>query len=84
MDQERTTLCQEALKALEDSTILLTVAEALVKVGNYREADRLRREARLQRNLSVRLMTQANISESKNFVGAPQQTEPPKRAVLPR
>jgi hypothetical protein len=57
---------QEALRALKTSTTLLTVAESLVEAGNFSEADRLRIEAKRQRNISVRLIEKANITELAN------------------
>jgi hypothetical protein len=51
---------QRALEALRESTKTLEIAERLLDVGNVREAERLRDEAREQRNVSMRLMAQAH------------------------
>ena len=56
---QRLTLQHEALEALRQSTRTLEIAERLLNVGNIREAERLRDEAREKRNVSVWLMTQA-------------------------
>ena len=50
---------QKALEALRESTKTLEIAERLLDVGNVREAERLRDEAREKRNVSMRLMAQA-------------------------
>jgi hypothetical protein len=50
---------QKALEALQESTKTLEIAERLLDVGNIREAERLRDEAREKRNVSMRLMAQA-------------------------
>ncbi len=50
---------QKALEALRESTKTLEIAEQLLNVGNVREAERLRDEAREKRNVSMRLMEQA-------------------------
>ncbi len=50
---------QKALEALRESTKTLEIAERLLDVGNVREAERLRDEAREKRNASMRLMAQA-------------------------
>ena len=63
MESGKRNFYQEALHALKTSTRLLTVAEGLLKVGNFNEADRLRVEAKRQRNISVRLIEKANIEE---------------------
>ncbi len=49
----------KALEALRESTKTLQIAEQLLDVGNIREAERLRDEAREKRNVSMRLMAQA-------------------------
>ena len=50
---------QRAVEALEESTKTLEVADQLLKVGNYREAERLQAKAREQRKVSVQLLAQA-------------------------
>ena len=50
---------QRAVEALEESTKSLEVADQLLKVGNYREAERLQAQAREQRKVSVQLLAQA-------------------------
>jgi hypothetical protein len=60
--EDRLAIQQKALEALQQSTKTLEIAEQLVKVGNIKEAERLRDEAREQRNVSVWLMTQAKQS----------------------
>ena len=50
---------QRAVEALEESTKTLEVADQLLRVGNYREAERLQAEAREQRKVSVQLLAQA-------------------------
>jgi hypothetical protein len=50
---------QRALEALRESTKTLEIAARLLDVGNVREAERLRNEAREKRNVSMRLMAQA-------------------------
>jgi hypothetical protein len=55
---------QKALEALRESTKTLEIAEQLLDVGNVKEAERLRDEAREKRNLSMRLMAQAQPDQS--------------------
>ena len=50
---------QKALEALRESTKTLEIAEQLLDVGNVKEAERLRDEAREKRNDSMRLMARA-------------------------
>jgi hypothetical protein len=50
---------RKALEALRESTKTLEIAQRLLDVGNVREAERLRDEAREKRNVSMRLMAQA-------------------------
>jgi len=52
-----------ALEALEKSTKMFEVAFKLQTQGNQVEADRVRNEARTQRNISTILMTEANYQE---------------------
>jgi len=59
MQSEELMMQQRAVQALEESTRSLEVADQLFRVGNYREAERLRNEAREQRKVSVRLLSQA-------------------------
>ena len=59
IEREELMMQQRAVEALEESTKSLEVADQLLKVGNYREAERLRDEAREQRKVSVRLLAQA-------------------------
>jgi hypothetical protein len=49
-----------ALETLENSTKLLEFASVLLKRGKVVEAERLRNEARLKRNNSVRLLEEAS------------------------
>jgi hypothetical protein len=57
--EDRRKFQQKALEALRESTKTLEIAEQLLYVGNVKEAERLRDEAREKRNVSVRLMAQA-------------------------
>ena len=57
--ENRLSFQQKALEALRESTKTLEIAERLFDVGNVREAERLRDEAREKRNVSMRLMAQA-------------------------
>jgi len=63
---DRLAIQQRALEALQKSTKTLEIAEQLLRVGNVREAERLRDEAREQRNVSVWLMAQAKETERRN------------------
>ena len=71
--EDRGTVQQKALEALQESTRTLEVAEQLVRVGNIKEAERLRDKAREQRNVSVWLMRQVQGSEA-NPIGRPRNT----------
>src|SRR5947208_9935061 len=71
--EDRGTVQQKALEALQESTRTLEVAEQLVRVGNIKEAERLREKAREQRNVSVWLMRQVQGSEA-NPIGRPRNT----------
>jgi hypothetical protein len=62
--QEGVTLRKMAVEALEKSTRMLEVAMRLLKHGNRAEADRVRREARVQRTISTLLMAKANQLET--------------------
>jgi hypothetical protein len=64
--EDRLAIQQRALEALQKSTKTLEIAEQLLSVGNVKEAERLKNEAREQRNISVWLMTQAKEREVKN------------------
>ena len=57
--ENRVRFQQKALEALRESTKTLEIAERLLKVGNIREAERLRDEAREKRNVSMQLMARA-------------------------
>ena len=57
--EDRLNFRQKALEALRESTKTLEIAEQLLDVGNVKEAERLRDEAREKRNVSMRLMAQA-------------------------
>ena len=59
MHSEELMIQQRAVEALEESTRSLEVADQLLKVGNYREAERLQAAAREQRQISVQLLAQA-------------------------
>ena len=71
--EDRGMVQQKALEALQESTRTLEVAEQLVRVGNIKEAERLREKAREQRNVSVWLMRQVQGSEA-NPIGRPRNT----------
>jgi hypothetical protein len=57
--EDRLKFQQKALDALRESSKTLEIAQRLLEVGNVREAERLRDEAREQRNVSMRLMALA-------------------------
>jgi hypothetical protein len=57
--EDRLKFQQKALEALRESSKTLEIAQRLLEVGNVREAERLRDEAREQRNVSMRLVAQA-------------------------
>ena len=57
--QDRLRFQQKALDALRESSKTLDIAQRLLEVGNVKEAERLRDEAREQRNVSMRLMALA-------------------------
>ena len=57
--EDRLKFQEQALEALRQSTKTLEIAERLLDVGNVKEAERLRDEAREKRNVSMRLMAQA-------------------------
>ena len=59
IEREELMMQQRAVEALEESTKSLEVADQLLKVGNYREAERLQAKAREQRKVSVQLLAQA-------------------------
>jgi hypothetical protein len=61
-----TALRERALSSLEVSTTMLTVAQALQRQGNQREAVRLRNEARYKRNESILLMDEARKVEQRS------------------
>ena len=58
-------LLEQAMEALQESTIMLQVAGKLLDQGNLEEARRLRDKARARRNVSVWLMAKANTSENE-------------------
>jgi hypothetical protein len=58
--EDRLKFQQKALEALRESSKTLEIAQRLLEVGNVKEAERLRDEAREQRNVSMRLMAQAH------------------------
>jgi len=60
-----TTLREQALEELSQSTTMLEVASNLLDQGNRDEAARLNKEARIKRNVSVWLMSKANALESE-------------------
>jgi len=67
MEQELATALRErAVSALETSTMMLEVAQSLLKQGNESEAARLRAEARYKRNESILLMDQARAVEQRS------------------
>ena len=57
-------LREQAMAALRESTTMLEVARNLLKQGNRAEAQRLQREARNKRNVSVLLMAKANALDN--------------------
>ena len=57
--EDRLKFQERALEALRESTKTLEIAGQLLDVGNVREAERLRDEAREKRNVFMRLMAQA-------------------------
>ena len=71
--EDRGMVQQKALEALQESTKTLEIAEQLLRVGNIKEAERLRDKAREQRNVSVWLMRQVQGSEA-NPIGRPRNT----------
>jgi len=71
--EDRGMVQQKALEALQESTKTLEIAEQLLRVGNIKEAERLRDKAREQRNVSVWLMRQVQGSET-NPIGRPRNT----------
>jgi hypothetical protein len=56
--EARLRIQHKALEALQESTKTLEIAERLLNVGNIREAERLRDEARQKRDVSIWLMSQ--------------------------
>ena len=66
----RLSLQHRALEELKESTRTLKVAEQLLSVGNIKEAERLREEARQRRTCSVELMKRAETTTaSTHFIG---------------
>lgn len=61
--RESLTLRQLALEALEKSTKMFDVAFKLQTQGNEVEAQRVRNDARTQRNVSTILMAEANYQK---------------------
>jgi hypothetical protein len=59
-----TSLREQAMEALKESTTMLEVASNLLDAGNQEEAVRLKEEARAKRNVSVWLMSEANTLEN--------------------
>ena len=57
--EDRLQFQRKALEALRESTKTLEIAERLLDVGNVKEAERLRNEARHKRNVAMQLMAQA-------------------------
>jgi hypothetical protein len=57
-------LREQAMEALQTSTIMLEVASNLLDAGNREEAIRLKEEARAKRDVSVWLMCKANTLEN--------------------
>jgi hypothetical protein len=55
-----------ALETLENSTRLFELASVLLNQGQAVEAERLRKEARAKRNVSVRLLTHASGAAMSN------------------
>jgi len=61
--REGLALRQLALEALEKSTKMFELAFKLQTQGNQVEAERVRNDARTQRNISTILMTEENYQE---------------------
>ena len=60
-------LREQAMEALQASTLMLEVASNLLDAGNREEAVRLKEEARAKRNVSVWLMSKANTLENSEL-----------------
>lgn len=69
-------LRERAVAALQTSTTMLKVSQALLRQGNNTEAARLRNEARYKRNESILLMDQAREVEQRasNVLRFPERT----------
>jgi hypothetical protein len=64
--EDRLKFQQRALDTLRESSKTLEIAQRLLDVGNVKEAERLRDEAREQRNASMRLMALAQPRPTSN------------------
>ncbi len=64
------------MEALQQSTTMLEVASNLLDAGNREEAIRLKDEARVKRNVSVWLMSEANTLESAKLRDVRLQQQP--------
>lgn len=67
---------EQAMEALQQSTTMLEVASNLLDAGNREEAIRLKDEARVKRNVSVWLMSEANTLESAKLRDVRLQQQP--------
>jgi hypothetical protein len=63
-NQQAISLREQAIKALQESSMMFSVARDLLRQGNREEAQRLRAEARAKRDASVLLMAKANALEN--------------------
>ena len=63
-NQQAIPLREQAMRALRESSTMLTVARNLLRQGNRDEAERLQHEARAKRDVSVLLMAKANALEN--------------------
>jgi ribosome maturation protein Sdo1 len=63
-NQRSRPLREQAMEALQESTTMLEVARNLLRQGNRTEAQRLEKEARTKRSVSVLLMAKANALDN--------------------
>jgi hypothetical protein len=74
-NQQTEPLREQAMEALQESTIMLEVACNLMEQGNKKEAERLHKAARTKRNISVLLMAKANALENASRKSSPAYYE---------
>ena len=79
-NQQSMPLREQALEALQESTTMLEVACNLLEQGNKKEAERLHKEARTRRNVSVLLMAKANALENVSRGTMPSNYHEPNRS----